>query len=89
MSSFRRMLAVDQKNDTNSQEESKRLTNREQARGEVGQCVDCLHARRIKSANGSEFYRCQKAKYDERLTDYPPLPVRSCPAFARDPAVVD
>ncbi len=73
----------------NSQEETGRLTDREQARVTVGQCVDCLHARRLTSRKGSDFYRCQKANQDDRLMDYPPLPVQSCPAFARDPAVVD
>jgi len=45
-----------------------------------GDCADCRHVRRITSAKGSQFVRCEQARHDGRLLDYPPLPVLGCPA---------
>ncbi len=47
----------------------------------VGLCATCVRARRIQSGKGSLFYLCEAASSDSRLKKYPPLPVRSCPAF--------
>lgn len=49
----------------------------------IGLCIDCRHARRLVSAKGSSFYRCDRAKFDSRFEPYPPLPVRVCPAYAK------
>jgi hypothetical protein len=44
-------------------------------------CFSCRNARKLTSAKGSDFYRCEKAAEDEALTAYPPLPVTRCPAY--------
>lgn len=59
------------------------LKPRERAIERVGQCVLCAHSRKLTSAKGSDFYRCEKAREDETLLAYPPLPVRDCRAFER------
>lgn len=48
---------------------------------EVGLCAACRHARPRRTARGSTFWQCAAAERDPRLRKYPPLPVRSCPAF--------
>ena len=48
---------------------------------EVGLCETCRHARRLESAKGSVFWRCEAAAHDPRLRPYPQLPVRECPAY--------
>jgi hypothetical protein len=48
---------------------------------QVGLCADCLHARRIESARGSEFYLCERSKDDARFAKYPTLPVVECPGY--------
>ena len=45
----------------------------------VGLCATCVHARRIESSKGSEFWLCERAKTDPRYRKYPPLPVLACP----------
>jgi len=51
------------------------------SREQVGLCFDCRHARQLKGAKGNEFYRCQRARADASLIDYPPLPVSECHGF--------
>lgn len=46
-----------------------------------GLCGECLHARRIESAKGSVFWLCERARDDERLRKYPPIPVLRCVGF--------
>ncbi|MET0791871.1 MAG: hypothetical protein ABW061_10155 [Polyangiaceae bacterium] len=48
----------------------------------VGLCATCRHARRIRSAKGSEFWLCEKSKSDPRFGKYPALPVRACLGFS-------
>ena len=50
-------------------------------RAAIGQCVDCAHARKLTSAKGSDFYRCEQSREDDTLLAYPPLPVQGCHAF--------
>jgi hypothetical protein len=53
-------------------------------RPEVGLCSDCVHARRIASARGSEFWLCRRSEVEpERFAKYPALPVRRCPGYTR------
>ena len=47
-------------------------------RRRIGDCVDCVHARVMQSAKGSEFWRCARADREPAFTKYPPLPVRGC-----------
>jgi hypothetical protein len=51
----------------------------------VGLCVGCARARLLVSAKGSRFYRCEHAARDSTFAAYPPLPVRSCTAYAARP----
>jgi hypothetical protein len=44
----------------------------------VGLCADCRHARRVKSARGSDFWLCALASIDPRFPKYPQLPVLEC-----------
>lgn len=56
-------------------------TRQARERAAIGQCVDCVHARKLTSAKGSEFYRCERSSEDDTLLAYPPLPVLGCHAF--------
>lgn len=47
-----------------------------------GICAHCRHVRRIKSARHSVFYLCGKAKSDGRFSQYPRLPMLTCPGYA-------
>jgi hypothetical protein len=53
------------------------------ALSEVGLCTDCAHSRRIESAKGSVFRRCQLHESDARFAKYPRLPVVRCDGYAR------
>jgi len=48
----------------------------------VGLCASCVHARRIESARGSEFWLCQLSATDARFAKYPRLPVLACPGYS-------
>lgn len=50
----------------------------------VGLCAECLHARRIVSAKGSEFWRCARSETDPRFPRYPRLPVLQCQGYEKD-----
>lgn len=45
----------------------------------LGLCANCLHARVIASAKGSQFLLCQLSQSDSRFPKYPRLPVLQCP----------
>lgn len=43
-----------------------------------GLCRNCVHARRIVSGKGSEFWRCAVSEREPDWPKYPPLPVLNC-----------
>ncbi|RMH22760.1 MAG: hypothetical protein D6701_01125 [Gemmatimonadetes bacterium] len=47
----------------------------------AGLCARCAWARVVRSGRGSVFLLCRRARTDERLRKYPPLPVLACHAF--------
>jgi hypothetical protein len=47
-----------------------------------GLCRRCAHARAVRSARGSQFWRCTLSERDSRFVKYPPLPVLRCPGYA-------
>jgi hypothetical protein len=36
----------------------------------------------VRSARGSQFWRCTLSERDSRFVKYPPLPVLRCPGYA-------
>ncbi|HAM59779.1 MAG TPA: hypothetical protein DCQ64_31960 [Candidatus Rokubacteria bacterium] len=44
----------------------------------AGLCASCRHARRVTSARGSMFSRCERATDDPSFPKYPRLPVIQC-----------
>jgi hypothetical protein len=50
-------------------------------RQRVGLCADCLHVRRVESARGSLFYRCERSASDPKFPRYPRLPVIDCEGY--------
>ena len=48
---------------------------------DAGLCADCVHARRVESARGSQFSLCQYSAIDPTFRKYPVLPVKRCPAY--------
>lgn len=48
---------------------------------EPGLCAACTHAKVNETRRGTAYLRCLRAAWDERLSRYPGLPVRSCPGF--------
>jgi hypothetical protein len=51
----------------------------------LGLCADCVHAKKIASSKGSEFFLCELSKSDPRFPKYPRLPVLSCSGYQRNP----
>lgn len=51
--------------------------------GVRGQCPECRHVRVIRSATGSEFLLCERAKADPAYRRYAPQPQFACPGFER------
>jgi len=49
----------------------------------LGLCADCLNARRLESAKGSQFLLCQLSQSDSRFPKYPRLPVLSCSGYQK------
>jgi hypothetical protein len=45
----------------------------------AGLCSNCLHARTIESAKGSQFLLCLRSATDPAYPKYPRLPVLACP----------
>ena len=52
-------------------------------RSAAGLCAACLHARRIESARGSVFIRCNLSLTDPRFPKYPGLPILSCHGYEK------
>jgi hypothetical protein len=48
----------------------------------LGLCADCLHARLIESAKGSQFLLCQLSQSDPSFPKYPRLPILACPGHS-------
>jgi len=48
----------------------------------AGLCEDCVHARRVASAKGSQFVLCELSQLDTRFAKYPRLPVLTCSGYA-------
>lgn len=53
-------------------------------RSRAGLCADCLHARKIKSERGSQFYLCELSKSDSSFPKYPRLPVIQCTGYKQE-----
>ena len=51
-----------------------------------GLCADCVHARRLESAKGSQFLLCQLSQSDPRFPKYPRLPVLNCSGYKETPS---
>ena len=47
----------------------------------VGLCLDCRHARLVRSRAGHGYYRCARSDDDRRYPRYPRLPVTSCDGY--------
>lgn len=41
-------------------------------------CATCRHRLVSRNKRGSEFWRCDRARYDARFLKYPPQPVSIC-----------
>lgn len=52
----------------------------------LGLCANCLHARLIASAKGSQFLLCQLAQSDPAFPKYPRLPVLRCSGHTPKPS---
>jgi len=48
---------------------------------DAGLCLDCTHARLIRSDRGTIFYRCERSDTDPRFAKYPTLPVIVCSGY--------
>ncbi|MEO0651217.1 MAG: hypothetical protein AAFZ65_11125 [Planctomycetota bacterium] len=44
-------------------------------------CAGCDHGRQVRSARGSVFLNCGRAKVDPRFDKYPPQPVVHCTGY--------
>ena len=53
----------------------------------AGLCAGCMHARRIESESGSEFWLCQLSATDRRFPKYPRLPVLTCSGYNSQRAI--
>ena len=49
----------------------------------VGLCANCVHARPVESAKGSQFLLCQLSQSDPRFPKYPRLPVLTCSGYQK------
>ena len=56
------------------------------ANSRLGLCADCLHARLIESAKGSQFLLCQLSQSDPSFPKYPRLPILACAGYSRKPS---
>ncbi len=48
---------------------------------EPGLCALCRHASTNVTRRGTAYLRCTRAAWDDRLSKYPTLPVRSCVGY--------
>ena len=46
-----------------------------------GLCADCASGRRVESARGSVFWRCERSAIDAAFAKYPRLPVLRCAGY--------
>ena len=51
------------------------------ARPHPGLCADCASGRRVESARGSVFWRCERSATDAAFAKYPRLPVLRCAGY--------
>ena len=49
--------------------------------GAVGLCGSCEHVSVNETRRGTTYYRCLRAKWDDRLARYPQLPVVQCVGY--------
>jgi len=56
-----------------------------EAKPRLGLCADCIHARLIESAKGSQFLLCQLSQSDPTFAKYPRLPILACPGYYQKP----
>ena len=49
----------------------------------VGDCLDCTHAKTLKTKTGSAIFQCGRAEKEPTYARYPALPLRNCPGRAR------
>ena len=49
---------------------------------EPGLCGTCVYAARNPTRRGTTYWRCTRARWDDRLVRYPPLPVVECVGYA-------
>ena len=54
------------------------------ARQAAGLCATCVHAVRVTSSRGSEFWQCGLSAVDARFPKYPRLPVLQCSGYLND-----
>lgn len=47
----------------------------------VGLCLDCRHARLVRSRTDQDYYRCGRSDDDGRYPKYPRLPVLTCDGY--------
>lgn len=52
----------------------------------LGLCADCLNARLIESAKGSQFLLCQLSQSNPSFPKYPRLPILACAGYSRKSA---
>jgi hypothetical protein len=52
----------------------------------LGLCANCIHARIISSAKGSQFLLCQLSQTDPHFPKYPRLPVLRCSGYTPKPS---
>ena len=45
----------------------------------VGDCLDCAHAKTLKTKSGSAIFMCGRAEKEPSYARYPALPLRDCP----------
>jgi hypothetical protein len=57
----------------------------EQNPAALGLCANCVHARIIASARGSQFLFCQLSQSDPSYPKYPRLPVLRCSGHTPNP----
>ncbi len=50
-----------------------------------GLCASCRWARPVRTRRGSTFLRCARSEHDPQFPKYPPLPVRDCAGYAKQP----
>lgn len=49
----------------------------------IGLCVDCMHAKELKTKNDYPIYMCTLAEKDSRFLKYPRLPMRECSGYKK------